>query len=141
MGVFAGKAALADRNLPRVIGNFAGRARGNRAGGDRAATARDKHFEPEGSAADATLHRFSLREAGDVAQDYGERSTSTVCDQIEVQLSRPGGAATKRVAVGAGRIQGGVVCGWARQSPDLAHGSERRHFSGGERSRTHPSVS
>ena len=45
------------------------------------------------------------------------------------------------MAVGAGRIQGGVVCGWARQSPNLAHRSERRHFSCGKRSRTHPGVS
>ena len=79
-----------------------------------AATARHGHIEAEGSAAAATLHRFSLREAGNVAQDYVERSTPTVCDQIEVQLSRPGGAAGKRVAGGAGRIQGRVVCGWAR---------------------------
>ena len=72
-----------------------------RAGGNSAASCRPEHLETEGSAAGATLHRFSLREAGNPAQDYGEGSTPAVCDQIGVRLSEPGGAAGKRVALGA----------------------------------------
>jgi mono/diheme cytochrome c family protein len=72
---------------------------------------------------------------------HGERSTPTLCDQIGVQVSTPGFPAGKRVASGTHRIQGGVVWGWVRQPPDLAHGSKRRHFSHGNRSRTHPCVS
>src|ERR1700684_4510553 len=100
---------MADRYLFRVGENVAGPA-----GAKRAATARHQHLQAEGTGADATLHRLSLPAAGNLAQDYAERSTPTACDQILLQLSQPGGAAGKRVAVGAGRIQGGVVCDWAR---------------------------
>ena len=50
-----------------------------------------------------TLRKITLN---DLPQPYATKS--------EVQLSRPGGAAGKRVAGGARRIQGRVVCGWAR---------------------------
>ena len=43
--------------------------------GKRAAVIRHEHIEAEGTAADPALHRFSLRETGNVSQDHGERST------------------------------------------------------------------
>src|ERR1700722_6765309 len=51
--------------------------------------------------ADATFYRFPLPEAGSVAQNHGERSAPTVCDQIGIQLCARGAATGERVAIGA----------------------------------------
>ena len=98
------------------------------------------YIEAERTAADAALHRLPLREAGHGAQDHSERSAATVCDAIGEQRSRTCSTAGKCLAGDASWIQGGTVCRGARQSADLAHGSERRHFSDGKRCRTHPGV-